>query len=54
MMDVHRTYCDNHFMMCVSQAIMLHTLNSYSAVCQLHLTKTGPKKSLVLEFECSN
>ena len=25
---------------------MLHTLNLYSAVCQLHVYKTGGKKSL--------
>ena len=29
--------------MCVSQTIMLHTSNLYSAVCQLHLSKTGRK-----------
>ena len=30
----------NHFMMYVSQFIMLFTLNLYSAVCQLYLNKT--------------
>ena len=29
--------------MCVSQTIMLHTSNLHSAVCQLHLSKTGRK-----------
>ena len=33
-------------MMYVSQIIMLYTLNLYSAVCQLHLNKTGRKKFL--------
>ena len=28
-------------MMYVSQIIMLNTLNLYSAVCELHLNKTG-------------
>ena len=31
-------------MMYVSQTIMLHTLNLYSAVCWLHLSKTERKK----------
>ena len=44
MMDVHQTYCRNNFMMYVSQIIMLHNLNLYSAVCQLYLNKTGRKK----------
>ena len=30
-------------MMCVSQMIMLFTLNLYCAVCQLYLNKTGKK-----------
>ena len=38
MIDVHQINYDNHFMMCVSQIIMLYTL--YSAVCQLYLNKT--------------
>ena len=38
MVDVHQTYCDNHFMMYVSQIIMLYTLNLYSAVSQLYLS----------------
>ena len=38
------TYSDHHFMMHVSQIIMLYTLNLYSAVCQLYLNKTGRKK----------
>ena len=32
-------------MMYVNQAIMLYTLNLYSAVCQLYLNKTGRKMS---------
>lgn len=32
MMDGHSTYC-GHFMMYVSQVIMLYTLKLYSAVC---------------------
>ena len=31
-------------MMCVSQMIMLFTLNLYCAVCQLYLNKTGEKR----------
>ena len=34
----------NHFMMYGSQIIMLYTLNSYSAIYQLYLNKTGRKK----------
>ena len=37
MAGIHETYCDNHFMMYVSQFIMLSTLNLYIAVCQLYL-----------------
>ena len=42
-MDVHWIYCGHHFMMYVSQIIMLYTLNLYSAVCQFYLNKTGRK-----------
>ena len=38
------TYCDNHFMMYVSQITVLYTLNLYSAVCQLYLNKTEREK----------
>ena len=44
MMDVHYIYYGNHFMMYVSQIIMLYTLNLYRAVCQLYLNKTVRKK----------
>ena len=44
MMDVQWTHCDNHFMMYTNQIIMLYTLNLYSDVCQLYLTKTGRRK----------
>ena len=40
-MNVHYTYCENHFMMSASQIIMLYTINGYSAVCQLYINKTG-------------
>ena len=43
MTDDHQTYQGDHFMMCVSQTIMLYTLNLYSTVCQLYLNKTGIK-----------
>ena len=36
-------YCDDHFMVYVSQIIMLYTLNLCIAVCQLYLNKTGRK-----------
>ena len=42
---VHWTYYGNHFMMYVSQIIMLATFNLHSAVCQLYLNKTGRKKN---------
>ena len=35
---------DNHFMMYVSQIIMLYTLKMCSARCQLYLNKTGKKR----------
>lgn len=41
---VHWTYYGNHFIMYVSQIIMLATFNLRSAVCQLYLNKTGRKK----------
>ena len=37
---------DNHFMMYVSQIIMLYTLKLYSVVCNLCLNKTERKKRL--------
>ena len=43
MVDAEQIYCDNHFMIFVSQ-IMLYTLNLYTVVCQLHLSKIGKKK----------
>ena len=43
MMNVHKPYCGSHFMMYTSQIIMFYTLNSYSAVCQLHFKETGKK-----------
>ena len=47
MMDkFYKTYCDNHFMMYMSQITMLYTLNLYSAVCKLYLNKTGKKLCL--------
>ena len=46
MMDVHQTYYDNHFMMHVSQIIMLQTLNLHCATCQLYLNKIGRKNNL--------
>ena len=35
---------DNHFMMYVSQIIMLYTLKMCSARCQLYVNKTGKKR----------
>ena len=35
MKDIHQTYCGYHFMMYVSQVIMLYTLNLYATLCQL-------------------
>ena len=45
MVDVEQIYCDNHFMIFISQIIMLFTLNLYPVVCQLHPSKTGRKKN---------
>ena len=42
-MDVHETYCDDHFMMYISQIMVLHSLNLYSNVHQLYINKTGKK-----------
>lgn len=42
-MGVHLMYCDNHFMMYISEIIMLGTLNVYRDVCQFYLNKTGRK-----------
>ena len=42
-MDVHKTYCDDHFMMYISQIMVLHSLNLYSNVHQLYINKTGKK-----------
>ena len=39
-----KTYYAYSFMMDINQITMLHTLNSYSAICQLCLNKTGRKK----------
>ena len=39
-MGVHLMYCDNHFMMYISQIIMLYTLNLYNALYKLYLNKT--------------
>ena len=47
-LDIHYN-CDNHFM-CISQIIMLYTLNLYSAKCQLHFNKTGRKKNTLLSL----
>ena len=44
MRDVHCICYDNHFMMYVSQIIMLYAVNLYSAVCQLYFNTTGRKK----------
>ena len=43
MMNVHWTYCGNHFIMYTSQIIRLYTLHTYSSVCQLYLTVKGKK-----------
>lgn len=46
MIDVNQIYCDNHFVIHVSQIITLYTLNLYNDVCQLTLKKkkTGGKR----------
>ena len=45
MMDINKIYHDKHFMMCVSQIIMLYTLNLCRAGCQLYLNKTERKEN---------
>ena len=49
MVDAEQIYCDNHFMIFVSQ-IMLYTLNLYTVVCQLHLSRIGRKKKTTTTF----
>ena len=46
MIDVHSTYCGNHFMMYINQIIMLFNLNLYSAVYKLYLNKIGRQNVL--------
>ena len=46
MMDIHHTYCGNNFTMYVSQISMLGALNVNSAVCKIHLNKTGKGSKL--------
>ena len=43
-MDVHQSYCKNHFIMHVNEIIVLYTLNLNSAVCLLYLSKTRRNK----------
>ena len=42
--EMMNVYYDNHFMMYVSQIIMLYTLNLFSAICRPYLNKTGRKQ----------
>ena len=49
MMDIHmftEAYCDTHFMMCLSQNMMLYTLHLNRAVCQLYRNKLEEKTTL--------
>lgn len=41
MTDVNQTYCGHHFIINISQAIMLYTLKLY--LCPLYLNKTEKK-----------
>ena len=43
--------CDHHFVMYISQIIMLYTVNLYNAVCQLYLNKIGRKKKNI-KYKC--
>ena len=44
-MNVHSTYCSNHFMMYVkSNHSAMHTLKLYKAVCQWYLSQTRREK----------
>ena len=43
LMSIHWTSCGHRSMTYVSQVMMRHTLNLYSAVCQLYLNKAGRK-----------
>ena len=51
MMNVHSTYWENHFMMYLSQIIMLYTLSLYNAVWQLYLKKTGKKEIIICFYQ---
>ena len=44
MTHVHKTYCGYHFMMYISQIIVLYILNWYCALCQSYVSKIGRKK----------
>lgn len=52
-MDVNETYCDNYFIICVSQVIVLYNLNLYSARHQFYLNKTKKKKKTIMETRTS-
>ena len=43
--DIHWPYYGNHFMIHISQIIMLYILNLYRVVCQLYLNKNWMKKN---------
>lgn len=47
-MNVHYTYYGDHFMLYVSEIIMLYSLNFYSAVCHLYPNKTRRKKKEIM------
>ena len=44
-MDVHQTYCNNHFVMNIHQILTLYILNFYTTVCQSYLNKTERKEN---------
>ena len=50
-MVIHYLYCDNHFIIYVSQIIVLNTLCLNCAVCQLYLNKTGRKKVQTFSYK---
>lgn len=47
MMDAYQTYYDNHFIMYISQNIILYTLNLYSATCPLYPLIKMDKRKMV-------
>lgn len=51
MKNVNWIYCSKHFMIHVSQIILLYTSHLYTAICQLYVNKTGKQEILYVKKE---